>query len=274
MKRLLFIPILIIVACGDGENLVSDITEKNTELSVPAERHLVQPANSSTRQAMVESKVIRNANLEMQVESVEESTKYFEGLTKKFDAYISNSNQYNTRGQVNASLTIRVKEEQLDSLIEICIDEGIFLRNKSINSNDVTEQYIDTEKRLNNKKALEARYLELLERANNLSDVLEVEEKLGRIREEIESAQGRFNYLNDQINYSTLHLNYYEKTEVINIEPGQSFLSRLVASLKKGWGGFISFLIFVFYLWPFWILAFAGIFTFRTLRKKRKSKIK
>ena len=61
------------------------------------------------------------------------------------------------------------------------------------------------------KKEVEARYRELLTRATSVEEILKIEEQIGNIRTEIESAEGRLRYLSNQVQYSTLHVTFYEK---------------------------------------------------------------
>lgn len=75
-------------------------------------------------------------------------------------------------------------------------------------SKDVSEEYYDVEARIRNKQKTESRLVTLLEKeAGNLEQVLKVEEKLDRVREEIERMQGRLRVLRDQTSLATVTLN-------------------------------------------------------------------
>jgi len=147
-----------------------------------------------------------------------------------------------------------------------------FVAEKTMQTEDVTEEYIDIETRLKNKREVENRYRQLLSQAKTIKEILEVEENLRVIREEIESRQGRLNYLQNQVAHSTLTIDYYEVIERASDIPGQSFLSKLKESLEDGWQGFVLFLLFLMRLWPFLILLTGGIVLFRRLRKARREK--
>ena len=70
---------------------------------------------------------------------------------------------------------------------------------KSVNANDVTEQYYDVKIRLENERQVEKRYLELLAQARTVKDILDIEEKLGKVRQEIESKEGRLRFSTDLV---------------------------------------------------------------------------
>jgi hypothetical protein len=126
---------------------------------------------------------------------------------------------------------------------------------KSVNANDVTEQYYDVKIRLENERQVEKRYLELLAQARTVKDILDIEEKLGKVRQEIESKEGRLRYLDDQVGYSTLNIWIYQKKD-IKYEPADrdGFGQRLKKSLHKGWQGFVDFVLFFLRIWPLWII--------------------
>jgi hypothetical protein len=137
----------------------------------------------------------------------------------------------------------------------------------SIDAKDVTEEYIDVEARLKTKKELEQKYLALLKQAKSVSDILSIEHQAGIIRAEIESMQGRINYLRDQVAFSTIRINYYQ-----TIGTDFGFTSKFVASMKKGWDNLLLFLIGLTTIWPF--LLFIGASTWFYLRRRKNRRLK
>ena len=87
--------------------------------------------------------------------------------------------------------------------------------------------------------------------------MLSIESQLGSVRAEIESMEGRLNYLNNQVAFSTIKVSYYELTGI-----NFGFASKFVYSLKNGWDNLLTFLIAVVNVWPFLILVGCGVFFF------------
>ena len=137
-----------------------------------------------------------------------------------------------------------------------------------MNANDITEQYYDVKTRLENERQVEKRYLELLGQARTVKDILDIEEKLGQIRQEIESKEGRLRYLDDRISYSTLDVWIYQKKDrKYEPERREGFGQRLKKSLHKGWLGFVDFVLFFLRLWPLWII---GLIIWRVIVRMSK----
>lgn len=98
---------------------------------------------------------------------------------------------------------------------------------------DVTESYTDTEARLKTLRLQEERLLEILSKATELSDVLELESRLSDVRYQIESYEATLRSYDSRVSYSTLHITLQEVVEysVIN-DPPQTLGQRLSDGFK------------------------------------------
>ena len=119
------------------------------------------------------------------------------------------------------------------------------------------------------KRKLENRYLELLQQAKNVKEMLEIERELSKIREEIEAKEGRLNYLQDKVSLSTFYIEFYKTSEIkgVPISYGQKILN----ALKSGWNAVSAFFIGLVSIWPF-IFIIGGVIYFirRYIKRKRK----
>jgi hypothetical protein len=292
MMYLKFIPITFLIlfcSCSGGANKeqvmspsmpgmeISNKTAANTENeSVDEKINYVAPQIKEipdniafAASTAVEKKIIKNASIKFQVKDLKASTKNLETLSKKFNAYISTSNQGTEYSSLFNNLTIRVPAAQFEELLTEVEKESIYLEFKNITSEDVTEEYVDTESRIKTKKDVEQRYKEILRQAKSIDEILAVEEKLATIREEIESKEGRLKFLGDNVRYSTITIQLYQKTGE-QILPENGFFSRLGNALGDGWDGLLSFLLGLIRIWPFLFIAVFIFFLIRRWRKKRK----
>jgi len=128
------------------------------------------------------------------------------------DQHIYNGSAYATRRYRNASLTIRIPAESVDDFTEQV--SGIAnVVSQEKNLDDVTLRYVDTESRKIALETEEARLLELLAKAETMSDLLEIEARLTDVRYELESAASQLRTYDNQINYATIHLDISEVQE-------------------------------------------------------------
>lgn len=122
------------------------------------------------------------------------------------------------------------------------------------------------EARLKAKKELEGRYLELLKKANKISEILEIEKELVLIREEIESKQGQLNYLQNRVSMSTLEITFYKQTTETGVTV--SYGSKMWNSIKGGVSWMPGFFLGLLYIWPLLLIA---ALVFYYIRKRKKN---
>jgi hypothetical protein len=212
--------------------------------------------------------MIRRASIRFEVKSYDSSRKKITDIIKAGNAYIASERESKNDCQISATVTIRVPESVFDSMIDSLVDQAKNLDERAVNVEDVTEEYIDTDSRLKAKREVEKRYAEILKKAQNVKEILEVEENLGNIREQIESAEGRLKYLSHQVSYSSIDLTYYEQKNVIPKQRVSGF-SRTLLAFSEGWNGLIEFLIGMISLWPgICTIAAIAIVIIRIIQKK------
>ncbi len=158
----------------------------------------------------VSRKVIQTGRMELEVLDYTEANDEITTLVQGAGGFIeSSSSRKNNEGRVYGSLTIRVPQAKFDQLLVDLSKSGKIISN-DISGKDVTEQYIDLEARLKNAKTQEERMLAILTKAEKLEDLLRVESELARIRGEVESLQGKFNYLKHSVDLASLTLSIRE----------------------------------------------------------------
>ena len=214
------------------------------------------------------SKIIKDGDLKVEVDQLKPTKLEIDSILKKFDAYYENENYTSGTYRSTYHLNIRVPSANFEALLRaIEIGTGKILE-KNISARDVTDQYVDVAIRLENNKTYLGRYRALLNKANSIKDILAIQEKIRRIEEEIDSRTGRLKYMDDQVRFSTLRLQLFQKHEVVRTEKARNFGEQLADAFKGGIDGFLDFALFLIGIWPF-ILIFGLIFWFRKQIKWR-----
>lgn len=245
----------------------SDMTAVADAEEVSAQKIAEPTSGVQETTAVTERMLIRNGSMTLEVENIEETRLALEKVCKEFNAWLSSEHQarYNSRIQYTAE--IRVEASKFDTLIKRLEDLAITVEDKTINAQDVTEEFIDVEARLKTKRELEARYREILKQAKSVTDILAIESQLNTVRAEIESMQGRLNYLKSQVAFSTLNLSYYQNTRT-----DFGFFSKVGNAFADGWENLLAFLLVLLQLWPFVISIITAVYFF--VRYKRRKAIK
>lgn len=215
------------------------------------------------------TKIIKTANLRFATANIDESYALVQKSAQKYKAILQNDNTGKDYYSVYRNVTLRIPKQHFDAFINDLSKGVAYFDRKEISAQDVSEEFVDLEARLKAKQTLENRYLELLSKANKVSEILEIEKELANIREEIEAKQGRLQYLQSRVAMSTITIEMYtEKPQGTGTTV--SYGSKMWNALKSGFNGLSSFFLGILYVWPFiLILAIVFFIIRRKLRRKK-----
>ncbi|MBI4591894.1 DUF4349 domain-containing protein [Candidatus Uhrbacteria bacterium] len=162
--------------------------------------------------AEIDEKIIKTGSLDLVVDKAQQSLSDIETITNQAGGYVETSTlQEHEDGTTSGYVTMRVPADQFDATMAGVKELALVVERETSSAEDVTEQYIDLAARLKNAQAQEARYVEILDVANTVEEILQIEEALGNIRGYIESLQGQLNYLDSLTGFSTITISLSEE---------------------------------------------------------------
>ena len=222
--------------------------------------------------------IIRTGNAVIEVKSIDEGVARLRVIANQLGGYVGNTTVQSGKDQPRSAMVeIKVPSSRWSQLLEGIKPTGT-IESLSESAQDVGEEFVDVQARMENARRLEQRLLALLaNRTGKLSDVLEVENQLGQVREEIERYQGRMRYLQTRAAVSTMLVNLHEPRPVIGGAPGDSpildafrqawrNLIGLVAFLIASLGVLLPLAVLVVFLW--WLVKRLGLG--RTIRPRER----
>lgn len=205
--------------------------------------------------------LIKTGDLSFEVDELKPSKDEIDLLVSKYGSYYENERYSESDHRSSVDLSIRIPNKHFDAFIKDMEDRVGKMTSKNIHSRDVGEEYKDLNIRLKNNMAYLSQYKEILKKANTIEEILQVQEKIRRIEEEIESKKGRIQYLENKVNFSTLHVQVSE-LKVSSYATGKGFGKRVVNAFNAGFDAFLNFFVGAVYVWPFWLFI-AVLYLFR-----------
>lgn len=151
------------------------------------------------------------------------------------DQNIYNGSSYSTRRYRSASLTVRVPAQDVDQFTEEVSGIANVVRSNK-NLEDITLSYTATESRIKALETEEARLLEFMAQAENMSDLLEIEARLTDVRYELERYSSQLRLYDNQVDYATIYLNIEEVQEYTPVEE-ETFWERISGGFKSSLKG-------------------------------------
>ena len=181
-------------------------------------------------------KLIRRVNIDAETEDLEALLENLGSQIAALEGYIENQELYNGSSYTSyrhrsANLTVRIPADKLDTFIGQVQDvSNVVSYNES--QEDVTLTYVSTESRIKALETEQARLLELLAQAENMSDLLEIEARLTDVRYELESVTSQLLVLANQVDYATVHLYISQVTEYTEVDE-QTLWQRISTGLRN-----------------------------------------
>ncbi|WP_406844813.1 DUF4349 domain-containing protein [Flavobacterium soyae] len=228
-----------------------------------------QDKNLDAPSPKIEQKIIKQASLRFETNDLEETYKQIQTAVKQSQGKVQSDSEGKDYGTLYRNITIRVPSQNFDNFINT-ISKGVsYFERKEITAEDVTEQYIDLTTRLKNKRKLEERYLQILQKAAKISEILEIEKQISIIREEIEAKEGQLKYLESRVSESTVTIEFFKnlpEQEAVQLSYG----SKVWTAVKSGFFSLSSFFISIISIWPFIIIIVVLAYFIRKRIKRKK----
>ena len=184
----------------------------------------------------VEARIIKVGDIAIEVEDVQDGLRAVRSLATELGGYVGSSQASDSES--GATLTLRIPADRFEDALARVREFGELL-NESTHEQDVTSAVIDLEARIENLRASEETYRQLLARAQTIEEILAVQTRLDEVRGEIEVLEGEAAYLNEQADLSTLTVSLVPTPLESTAEewnPGQTVGQAVAALLVVGQG--------------------------------------
>ena len=183
-----------------------------TRAAVTSAVSKVQPSPATRNRV-----IVHTGNMLLVVDDVAGSVDRITGMAREFGGWVVNSDRSSRhRGFV----AIRVPAESLTGVMDRLEGTAIDVKARSLTSEDVTDEYVDSQSRLVSLRETERVLLELLGRADDVEDALKVQQEITQLQVQIEELQGRINFLEETAAYSLLMVSLELSTHSMPVDVG------------------------------------------------------
>jgi hypothetical protein len=165
---------------------------------------------------IADRKVIMTGNIQIETTEFDKAVNEIRKITAGYGGYIESSSTYTYEKDRRVStITMKVPQSAFEAAFAQVKNLGK-VKSEQTSGQDVTRQFIDLSARLKNLKAEEEKLVEIMNRAMTVSDILQVEKELSRVRYEIESTTAQLNYLSSRVEFATITVTVSEPEPVVS----------------------------------------------------------
>jgi len=139
--------------------------------------------------------IVQTGQMSIVVDNVTRAIDQIAQISAQAKGYVVSSNSYRDGEKLRGSISIRVPAGDFGNIMSVIAQLAVDVTSQTSSSQDVTEEYVDLTSQLKNLQATEQQLLRIMEKADKVDDILNVEKELSTVRGQIEQTQGRMQYL-------------------------------------------------------------------------------
>ena len=272
----------LLAGCGASNGASRDyaVEEMAPAETMAASNALTAETGSGSEILPENRKWIITVDMSAETEDLDALLAALDAKITQLEGYVEDQNIYNgssyaSRRYRYANLTVRIPAGDVDLFTEeVSGISNVVRTNKNLE--DVTLSYTATESRVKALETEEARLLELMEQAETMADLLEIEARLTEVRYELERYASQLRLYDNQIDYATIYLNIeevQEYTPVAEQTRWEKITTGFAGSLKGLWNGVLDALVWVIVNLPYIVvLGGAAAAVLLGIRKRARAK--
>ncbi|MFI0349263.1 DUF4349 domain-containing protein [Actinomadura sp. 9N407] len=199
--------------------------------------------------------VVHTAELRVSAPDVDQAATKAKQMATGAGGYVENESS--TTSPASARLSLKIPADRYTSVLDQLtrqLGEKLSLRQEA---DDVTEEVADVGSRVRSAEATLASFRKLLDKADTVGEVINVEEQIAERQANLESLQARQKALQESTSYATVSLTL--QTPAKAAKEAEEDPGGFIGGLENGWNAFTGFIsglaLVVGWLLPFLVLA-------------------
>jgi len=138
--------------------------------------------------------IIQDTSLSLQVKDVAKAINEIEETTRAFGGFLISSHLSKPQDAASGSISVRIPEDKRKEAMSSFKNYAVKVVSESVSGTDVTDQYVDLEARLEVLNKTKIKYEEILQKAEEVKDLLSVQRELINLQSQIDSLKGQQKY--------------------------------------------------------------------------------
>lgn len=254
---------------GDGTD--AEIAEDSLSTGISTGNVTVTP---------ISQKLVRTVRISAETEDLDALLQEIDAKIAALEGYAESREVYNgsttaVRRYRHATLIVRIPADKLSSFVgDVTGISNVTSSTETVE--DITLNYVDVNSRVLALETEQTRLLELLAKAETMSDLLQIEDRLTEVRAQLERYNSQLRLMDSQVNYSTVHLEISEVTEYTVVTEPETLWDRIstgfMNSLENLGDFFVNLFVFLIAALPYLIIIAGVTIVIILLCRKRKNK--
>ncbi|MGA7797594.1 MAG: DUF4349 domain-containing protein [Methanoregula sp.] len=228
---------------------------------------IVPPTGGEPGQG-VETKIIRTADISLEVSNVTGAAAAVEAIGTSAGGYVSTTNiGTDYTGQPTGTVVLRIPADQFDSTLSGVKAIGT-VTSISTQGQDVTAEYVDVQARITSYQNQIAQYNAIMKNATDVEDVLAIQQQIDTVQTSLDQVTGQMKYLNSQVDYATITVSLQEPAPVGGTQ-GHDFVTAINEGIAGFFGVIDAIIVVIISIIPLLIIAGVAYAGYRFWKGRR-----
>lgn len=283
MKKMLWAMVMVMTLAGCGSSSSDFVSTATSMPEMAMEESMVMDsvATSGGGVNMVEdtksAKFVYTSDLQMETTAFDETISDFGDLVADMEGYFQNSSVQNRGSYRYGDYTVRLPQENLMAFTQLASEISLVTYSSS-SAEEISYQYYDTQSRLETQEIKLDRLQALLEKAEEMEDIITIESAISETEQYIDSLSGTMMQYDSMVDYATVYVSIQEVNKLSNVEDTPiGFGGRLANAFTGGLGNVVDtcedIAVFVAYNWVGILVVLGVIFAVvREVKRRVKKK--
>jgi len=151
--------------------------------------------NMSNEVNVSNRKVVTDTNFSLHVKNVDDTVENIRNKTTEMDGFMVNTDIRRDEAASSSNLQVRIPSDKLVEFSKYLKTLAVKVVYENISGNDITDQYVDYEEKLRSLESVKARFEEIMNEAETVDEIMNVQNRILNIQNQIDSVKGQIKYM-------------------------------------------------------------------------------
>lgn len=209
--------------------------------AAPAESKPASGPASAQIPDSIDRKIIMNAELNIKIKDADDAIARVSSAIRQAGGYVQETRQQGTRQQGRTMhLTARVPAGRYDNIMTLLAGLGEEVTERREWTQDVTGEYLDLEARIKTRETHLNQLRKLYDKGGSIKEMMELEQEIARVTADLESLKGRYRFLSNQVEFSTITVHLYEPGAPVPVQPPKNVWDRMQHGFVNSWNAMVN----------------------------------
>jgi len=217
---------------GSYDSMEMGMAPEYSKSLTSTDEYMPSPIPDVTPQPDIEDRMMaKNATQSLHVKDVKESIDAIEAYAKNIGGYVVSKSLNEPQEASTGYVTLRIPAEKLEEALAFFGEKAVKIIYESVYGNDITDQYVDTQTKLEVLEKTKAIFVGMLDSATDFDQILGAQTEILNVQRQIDSVKGQIEYMEKTAKMSLVNIDLSTDELSLGFAPADAWRPSVVFKL-------------------------------------------